>query len=974
MESSEETSDEKMPLATRLVCQIPNCNLGQGDETGQRYVTPAHLARIEETQKDMEQHLLVHQLIVNGAKREDDRYRPKLEAITRPSLKEGSTEGGYQFFVHEWKQYKESSTASEKELLKQLTHCVGADIRRKLFESNLGGVETEETILKHLKRLCVKSQNRLVNVVEFGEMMQGQEEPVAVTLARLRGAAANCGFKIKCSKDGCAQEVDYSEDMIAYQLVRGLADTLIQEEVLSKEATNPNMALEDIVKLIEAKEQSKRSQTLLGGGILSSIKHEFKDKRGKARGFKKCYNCGLNEHGISRSEKQRFCKAYKHVCDICKKVGHFESQCRRNRASENTIEQECDETEEIGAYGEFFALEKLESDSIKLLEKREHACKMRRLNHHAWSAFSGWRPGRGEAHPRIIVTLEVERSSYRKLELPYPKKTVPIESSAVTDTGAMMVVVNSSTMLALGVEEDELIPMSLKITAANSSEIKLLGGMLLVIKATDSTGSIRSSRQLVYVAEGCSGIFLSQRVCKDLGIIPETFPTVGEFGSSASPRRTRIRSSSSPPGGLSVERAVTEGLVEMLPPPAVVGEMSDFREINDLCYDCLPREIPPEPPTKMPFPPIEENVPKLKEWIENYYGSSTFNKCEHKPLPLMRGSPPLKLHIDSKARPIAVHKYAPVPVHFEQTVKQELDRDVRMGVLEKVPIGTPSEWCSRMVVVTKQSGKPRRTVDLKVLNKAAKRQAHPTESPFHQAMSIPRRTYKTVTDAWNGYHSIPLEESDRHYTTFITKWGRYRYKVAPQGFRASGDGYTARYDEVTKDVTNCKRCVDDTLLFENTIEENFFKTCEYIHLVGSNGIILNKEKFQFCQKEVEYVGFKITEEGVKPSDETLKAIAEFPKPKNISGVRSFFGLVEQVSFAFSKTEVMAPFRHLLSPKTPFKWGTELDEAFEKGKSEIIKEVVGGIQSFDLNRGTCLQVDWSKEGIGFLLLQQFEYAI
>ena len=116
-----------------------------------------------------------------------------------------------------------------------------------------------------------------------------------------------------------------------------------------------------------------------------------------------------------------------------------------------------------------------------------------------------------------------------------------------------------------------------------------------------------------------------------------------------------------------------------------------------------------------------------------------------------------------------MHKYAPVPVHFEETVKSELDRDVRMCVLEKVPVGTPSDWCSRMVAVAKSNGKPKRTVDLTALNKAAKRQAHPTETPFHQDMSIPRGTYKTVTDAWNGYHSIPLDKRDRPFTTFITK-------------------------------------------------------------------------------------------------------------------------------------------------------------------------------------------------------------
>ena len=63
---------------------------------------------------------------------------------------------------------------------------------------------------------------------------------------------------------------------------------------------------------------------------------------------------------------------------------------------------------------------------------------------------------------------------------------------------------------------------------------------------------------------------------------------------------------------------------------------------------------------------------------------------------------------------------------------------------------------------------------------------------------------------------------------------------------------------------------------------------------------------------MEFVGFWLEEDSLKPSPDTLKAITEFPRPTNITDIRSFFGLVEQVSFAFSKTAVMAPFRELLS--------------------------------------------------------------
>ena len=53
---------------------------------------------------------------------------------------------------------------------------------------------------------------------------------------------------------------------------------------------------------------------------------------------------------------------------------------------------------------------------------------------------------------------------------------------------------------------------------------------------------------------------------------------------------------------------------------------------------------------------------------------------------------------------------------------------------------------------------------------------------------------KTVFDCWNGYHSIPLHEDDQHLTSFISLWGRFRHKVAPQGYIASGDGYTCCLD------------------------------------------------------------------------------------------------------------------------------------------------------------------------------------
>ena len=66
---------------------------------------------------------------------------------------------------------------------------------------------------------------------------------------------------------------------------------------------------------------------------------------------------------------------------------------------------------------------------------------------------------------------------------------------------------------------------------------------------------------------------------------------------------------------------------------------------------------------------------------------------------------------------------------------------------------------------------------------------------------------------------------------------------------------------------------------------------------------------------------------------------------------------------------MQPFRDLVKPNSKFHWDETLDKLFQDWKALLITAVEEGIRSFDINRRTCLQTDWSKEGISYLLLQK-----
>ena len=382
----------------------------------------------------------------------------------------------------------------------------------------------------------------------------------------------------------------------------------------------------------------------------------------------------------------------------------------------------------------------------------------------------------------------------------------------------------------------------------------------------------------MYFAQNTHGCLLSEKALIDLKVLPPNFPSTS---CSASTSR------------------------QLIPkyPKADCG--------------CLKRLPPPPLPADIPYEPIPENVDKLENFIRSFFAASGFNTCPHQPLPAMTGEL-MTVTLRPDAVPHAIHTPIPIPLHWEEAVKKDIMKDVALGIIEPVASTVPTVWCARMVVVPKKDGTPRRTIDFQKLNAASVRHTHHTPTPFQQVIKIPAGVYKTVLDAWNGYHSIELAESARNFFTFLCTQGRFRYLRCPQGFHGSGDVYTHHFDEITKGFGDKVRQIDDTCLWKETISLMFWHAMEYIHHCTTNGVIFNPKKLIFCKMQLEFAGFLVTADSIKPSPRIVEAILKFPTPKNITGIRAWFGLVNQVSYAFAQTELMSPFRELLKHNKNFQ--------------------------------------------------------
>ena len=579
----------------------------------------------------------------------------------------------------------------------------------------------------------------------------------------------------------------------------------------------------------------------------------------------------------------------------------------------------------------------------------KNCTKCNRPNHFASVCRTRSTNKQSAAAAAVISTIKYIQSSsvasmsqLPKLSLAFMqnRNSKPTKLDAIADTGAQACVAGTEHMKKLGFRIEDLVVPSHELKHVGGSRLKVVGSHIMYVQHNDQLIEVE-----MYFISGITHIYLSIDACKMLYIIPQKFPYVDV-------RTLQPDSTSMTAGSVGLKKS------EILDSPEKIV--------------CQNPNLPVKPET-LPYPAIPENIPKLKKWLLDSFSETTFN-TRASVLPVMSGKPH-KIHLKEGVIPFAAHTPIPIPHHWKEEVKTQLDRDVDVGIIQKAPIGEASEWCMRMVTVAKSDGSPRRTIDFQPINKSCIRETHYTPTPFSVVSNIPSNVYKSVVDAYNGYHQVALDKDSVKLTTFITEFGRYQYLRAPQGHIASGDAYTRRYDDIISGVKRKQKIVDDVLLYDTDIEQSFNHAFDFLTLCGKNGVTINPEKFQFAQEEVEFVGYNVGWDSYRPCDDMMSAIENFPMPENptLSDIRSWYGLVNQIAPFVATSSLMTPFRELMKPtraigKQVF-WDEELQCIFNETKVKLCELLTTGLAYYDVKRKTIVVTDWCKVGIGFVILQK-----
>lgn len=129
--------------------------------------------------------------------------------------------------------------------------------------------------------------------------------------------------------------------------------------------------------------------------------------------------------------------------------------------------------------------------------------------------------------------------------------------------------------------------------------------------------------------------------------------------------------------------------------------------------------------------------------------------------------------------------------------------------------------------------------------------------------------------------------------------------------------------------------LDDIIIWGVTLEEHNQRLIEVFDCLRVQSLKLEPDKCKFLRKDIYFLGYKITADGVAMDERKVAAIKNYPVPTNTRQLKSFLGIAgfyRKVVPRFSP--VTSPLHKLTGKNVPYVWGTEQAEGTSRGIPDV----------------------------------------
>jgi transposase InsO family protein len=325
--------------------------------------------------------------------------------------------------------------------------------------------------------------------------------------------------------------------------------------------------------------------------------------------------------------------------------------------------------------------------------------------------------------------------------------------------------------------------------------------------------------------------------------------------------------------------------------------------------------------------------------------------------------------------------YRRIPPNQYQEVKEHIQKLLDSSIIRE----SHSPYASPIVLVRKKNGSLRLCVDYRKLNSRTQKDSFPLPRIDESLDALNGAQWFTTLDLASGFNQVAVEEEDKPKTAFTTPFGLFEYNRMPFGLCGAPATFQRLMQSCLHDQIYQLLLVylDDVIVFSKTFDEHLERLDKVLTRLAQQGLKIKREKCSFLRKEVSYLGYVVSSDGVSTDPEKIDVVKNWPVPKTVKELRSFLGFASYYRrFVKDFSKIADPLhdlqnrclheaklkKHLLVP-FPKRWKIVHQQAFDKLKYSLTTAPVLGYADF--SQPFIVETDASHRGLGAVLSQELQ---